>query len=334
MKTLILGHDQVKQLLTMKECIEVIEAMFKALAEGKVVLPLRQVVFDPEQKGALGSMPSYLGEPKAFGSKVITYFKENTDTKYDSHQGAVLLFETENGRLLGIMDATSITAIRTAAASGVATRLLAKRRCKTLAILGSGTEAETHLEAMLAVRDLERVRVWSRNLDHARKFIERNSVSFPTVDLKAADSVRQAVSEADIICTTTSAVEPVLAGEWISSGAHINAVGSSSPTARELDSAAVVRSRLFVDRRESALSEAGDFMIPKKEGLIDDSHILGEIGEVLLGKVVGRQSDSEVTLFKSLGIATEDVAAAHSLYTKALSSGAGTWVEFNGERKT
>ncbi|MDG6997149.1 MAG: ornithine cyclodeaminase family protein [Nitrososphaerota archaeon] len=334
MKTLILGHDQVKQLLTMKDCIEAIEAMFMTLAAGKAVLPLRQVMFDPEKKGALASMPSYLGEPKAFGAKVITYFMGNMNTKFDSHQGAVLLFETENGRLLGIMDASSITAIRTAAASGVATRLLARRNSKTLAILGSGTEATTHLEVMLAVREVERVLVWSKTPDHARKFVERNTTSFPRVELKVAESIRQAVSNADIICTTTGAVEPILAGEWIKQGAHINAVGSSLPTARELDSAAVLKSRLFVDRKESALREAGDFLIPKKEGLIDDSHIKGEIGEVLTGRVIGRREESDVTLFKSLGIATEDVAAAHLLYTKALSQGSGTWVEFSSERET
>lgn len=332
MKTLILGHDQVKQLLDMKDCIDAMEAMFKTLEAGKAVLPLRQIVFDPERKGALASMPSYLGEPKAFGSKVITYFMGNTNTKFDSHQGVVLLFEMENGRLLGIMDASSITAIRTAAASGVATRLLARRNSKTLAILGSGTEAATHIQAMLTVRDVESVLVWSRTPGNAQKFVERSAASFPSVELKVAGSVRQAVSNADIICATTSAVEPILAGEWVKQGAHINAVGSSLPTARELDSQAVLKSRLFVDRRESALSEAGDFLIPKKEGLIDDSHIKGELGEVLTGRVVGRSDENEVTLFKSLGIATEDVAAAHLLYTKATTLGSGTWVEFSAER--
>ena len=333
MKTLVLGHDQVKKLLSMKECIDAIEAMFKALAAGKAVLPLRQVVFKPDRKGALGSMPSYLGEPEAFGSKVITYFAGNTNTKFDSHQGAVLLFETENGRLLGIMDASSITSIRTAAASGVATRLLARKGATTLAILGSGTEAATHLEAMASVRDLEKVRIWSRTMDHARRFVERHSSAYPSLEFKAVASVREAVSDADIVCTTTSSTEPVLAGEWLKLGTHVNAVGASIPSARELDSEAVLRSALYVDRRESALTEAGDFLIPKKEGLIDDSHIKGEIGEVLCGKIKGRVSEDEITLFKSLGIATEDVAAAHLLYTKAVSQGSGTWIEFSAERE-
>lgn len=334
MKSLILGHAQIKQLLGVKDCIGIIEDMFKTLAEGNAILPLRQVLFDPERKGALATMPSYLGRPKRFGTKVITYFMGNTATRFDSHQGAVLLFETENGTLLGIMDAGSITAIRTAAASGVATRLLAKKDSKTLAILGSGTEASTHLEAMIAVREIGKVFVWSRNAEHAKRFAERQSVLHPDINIVIADSVRHAVSGADIICTVTSAVEPILAAEWVSQGAHINAVGASTPNARELDSALVVKSRIFVDWKESTLHEAGDFLIPKAEGVIDDSHIKGEIGDLLVGKVAGRTNDEEITLFKSLGISTEDLAAADYLYSKALSQEQGTWAEFVSERET
>ena len=333
MQTLILGHSDVKQLLNVKDCITVMEEMFRTLAAGNVLLPLRQVVFQPEVNGALASMPSYLGQPKAFGAKIITYFMKNTNTRFDSHQGAILLFETENGRLLGIMDASSITAIRTAAVSGLATRLLANEDAQTLAILGSGTEAATHLAAMMAVRKITNVLVWSRNIEHALKFIRQHGNSHPEIKMKISESVRGAVSNADIVCTVTSATEPILAGDWIKQGTHINAVGSSTPTARELDTSAVIKSRFFVDRRESTLREAGDFLIPRKEGLIGDSHILGEIGDILTGRVAGRIRKEDVTLFMSLGIATEDVAVAQSLYTKAVSQGSGTWVEFSAERE-
>lgn len=332
MKVLIVSRDDVKRLLSMKECIDTIEEMFRTLARGDAVLPLRQVVWQPDRKGAMVSMPSYLGSPSALGAKVISFFGDNTNTKFDTHQGVVLLFEPEHGQLLGLMDAASITSIRTAAASGVATRLLSRRSSSKLAILGSGTEAATHLEAMLVVRPISEVRVWSRNPAHAIRFVDHFSSIYTSIKINAPGSVREATSDADIICTTTSTIEPILAGEWIKNGSHINAVGSSTPNARELDSQAIAKSSLFVDRRESTLHEAGDFLIPKKEGVINNAHVKGEIGDVLLKSIRGRVSEEEITLFKSLGIATEDVAAAHLIYERASKTNSGTWVELGGER--
>jgi len=207
----------------------------------------------------------------------------------------------ENGRPLAMMDGSTITGIRTAAVSGLATRLLAREDATTLAILGSGIQARTHLAAMKAVRGLTAVRVWSRSEENARRFAERESRRHG-IPVETAGSVREAVAGAEIICTTTSSREPILSGEWISPGAHINAVGSCLPNCRELDTAAVVRTRLFVDRRESAFNEAGDILIPKREGAIEDAHILGEIGEILLGQVKGRESVDDITLFPTFGI--------------------------------
>jgi ornithine cyclodeaminase len=184
---------------------------------------------------------------------------------------------------------------------------------------------------MLLARKIRRVRVWSRTLDHAQAFAQRESERH-NIQVEPIATAREAVEGADIICTTTAAREPVLMGDWLAPGAHINAVGSSVSSARELDTAAVVKSRLFVDRRESTLNEAGDFLIPKKEGVIGDDHIQGEIGEVLLGQVAGRKSPEEITLFKSLGLAVEDVASAQHIYQKAAAKGAGTWIEFGGSR--
>ena len=226
-----------------------------------------------------------------------------------------------------MMDAGKITAIRTAAVSGVATRLLARDNAANLAILGSGVQARTHLEAMQVARKITGVRIWSQDFDHAQKFADQESTD-RNIPIKAADTVEEAVRGADIICTVTSATEPILKGAWISPGTHINAVGSSVAFARELDTAAVVKSKLFVDRRESTVNEAGDFLFPKKEGAIGDDHIRGEIGEILLDRIDGRASSEGITLFKSLGLAVEDVASAHYVYQKLLKQNEGVRVEF------
>jgi ornithine cyclodeaminase len=331
MEVLIINQREVTELLPMGECIDVMAEALKALARGNVILPLRPVMWLPEKVGALGMMPGYMGDVATMGVKVVSVFPGNHGTEYDSHMGTVLLFETAHGQLQAILDASQITATRTAGVTGAATRLLARDDAGDLAILGSGVQARSHLEAMLAVRRIRRIRVWSRNYDHAVQFAEAESRRH-NVGIEPVPTAQEAVSGADIICTTTAAPEPILRGEWIAAGAHINAVGSSVPFSREMDTAAVVKSRLFVDRRESTLNEAGDFLFPKQEGAISDDHILGEVGEVLIGKVVGRQSPQEITLFKSLGLAVEDVAAARHVYQKAIAQGRGTWVELGGSR--
>jgi ornithine cyclodeaminase len=308
------------------------EAALKTLAQGDAVLPLRQAVWQPDRKGLLGLMPVYLGNPQTIGVKVVTVFPGNRSTPYESHQGSVLLFECEHGRLLAMVDAGAITAIRTAAVSAVATRALAQEGASELAILGSGTQAARHLEAMCAVRPISHVRVWSRTAEHARLFVARESARYGP-DMTAVDSPQEAVEGAEIICTTTGAREPVLQGKWVAEGAHINAVGASAPGFRELDSETVAQSRLVVDRRESALNEADDIRIPLQEGLIGEDHILGELGEVLLGQAQGRTTPSDITLFKSLGLAIEDLAAGHHVYTKGTRQGLGTSLDFTAERR-
>lgn len=326
MQVLIANHREVKEFLPMNECIEVMAETLKMLGSRNAVNPLRHLMWLPDKRGLLGMMPAFLGETGVMGLKAISVFPGNHGTEYDSHQGTVMLFETENGRLLAMVDAGKITEIRTAAVSGVATKLLAREDAKDLVILGSGVQARSHLAAMRAVREINTVRIWSPHIDHAKAFAQRESQRHE-LPIKAVETAEKAVEGADIICTVTSATEPILQGSWIAPGTHINAVGSSVPFARELDSAAVVKSKLYVDRRESTLNEAGDFLIPKKEGEIDDGHILGEIGELLLDKIKGRTSPTEITLFKSLGLAVEDVAAAHFIYQKLSQQGQGTWVE-------
>jgi ornithine cyclodeaminase len=315
----------------MNECIDVMAEALKSLVRGNDILPLRSIMWLPQKKGALGLMPAYAHDLKVMGVKVVSVFPGNEGTEYDSHQGTVMIYETEHGRLLAIIDAGEITGIRTAATSGVATRLLAREDAGSLAILGSGVQARQHLDAMLAVRNVARVSVWSRTPENARRFSENGTRKYGIpIDIK--ETAEAAVKDADIICTTTASPEPILCGKWIANGSHINAVGSSVSFTRELDTDAVVGSHLFVDRRESTLNEAGDFLTPKKEGAIGDDHILGEIGEILLGKLEGRKSSTEITLFKSLGLAVEDVAAAEYIYHRALEKGAGKRVELGGSR--
>lgn len=328
---LVLNQSEAVALLPMDECIGVMREVLRALAHGDAILPLRPILWLPEQRGELCMMPAYLGHPRTLGLKVITVFPGNAGTPYDSHQGAVLLFEAEHGTLMAVVDATSITAIRTAAVSGVATELLARQDAGDLAILGSGTQARTHLEAMLLTRKIRRARVFSPTAEHARAFAARESERHG-IPVEVTRSAREAVLGADLICTATSAREPVLFGDWVARGAHINAVGSSVAATRELDTEAVGRSRLFVDRMESALHEAGDFLFPKAEGAIGDDHVQGEIGDVLLGRTTGRRSEEEITLFKSLGLAVEDLAAAHHIYRKAEERDVGTRVDFGGIR--
>ena len=244
-----------------------------------------------------------------------------------SHQGGALLFETEHGQPLAMADASEITAIRTGAASALATRALARPDASDLAIIGSGVQARSHLAAILAERKLCRVRVWSRNAAHTQRFAEREGAR-QGIRIEAASSAQDAVASADLICTTTSANEPVLYGEWVSPGAHINAAGSSVPHARELDSVLVERARVFVDSRESALNEAGDLLLPMEENCFSASDIQAELGEVLNGKKGGRQSTDEITLFESLGLGIYDLIATHHCYLRAREMGLGTRAPF------
>jgi ornithine cyclodeaminase len=313
MKPLYISKEEVTQCLSMEKCISLMEEAFTALIDGQAIQPLRSVIWLPDKTGALGMMPAYSADKRIIGIKVISVFPGNRKFGYSSHQGAVLLFESTHGQLLAIVDADEITAIRTAAVSGLATKLLARDVLSTLAILGSGTQAQRHVEAMLSVRKIKSIKIWSRDYLNADKLAAQivTKHNIPAIGVRDA---KDAVSNADIICTTTASPTPVLPGEWIKKGAHINAVGSSTPGTRELDTAAIVNSKLFADKYESVYHEAGDFIIPKKEGAIDDDHVKGELGEVMRGIKSGRETNDEITVFKSLGIAIEDVYAADHVY--------------------
>jgi ornithine cyclodeaminase len=328
MKTLVLSHDEVVNLLPMKECIALMREAFIALARGQVHQPLRAIMRPSGAAGVMGLMPSYIaGERAAFGLKAICVLPGNPARGLDAHQGAVLLFSADTGELIAMMNASAITAIRTAAASGVATDLLAREDAGDLAIIGSGVEARSHLAAMSEVRAIKRCRVASRHIENARSFAEELRPHYSFL-IEPVESIAEALAGADLIVTATSTREPIVRRKWISSGAHLNVVGACTPRAREVDSETVAGSSLFVDSRESTINESGDYLLALSDGAIGEDHIRAEIGEVLTGEKPGRTSAEEITLFKSLGIGIEDLAAAEYLYRKAGASNAGTWVEF------
>jgi len=298
-----------------------------AVSERRVVLPLRSVMVMPGELGMMGNMPGYLADPECFGVKLVSLIPRNKPPQYSSHLGLVLLFEAEHGRPVALLDAAEITAIRTAAASGLATRLLARPDAGDLALLGAGEQAQSHLTAMLAVRSLRRIRVWARDRDKAAAFA-RHEGERHGIAIEVSDSVREAVTGADIICTLTKAREPILLGDWLAAGAHLNVVGSSIAATAEIDTPAVMKSRFFVDYRESTLNEGGEYLRALKAGAITPQHILGEIGEVANGSKIGRRSPGDITLYKSLGIAPQDLASAHHVLQKARAAGVGQVIEF------
>ena len=325
-EVLVADAATVRRLLPMDRCIDVMAEALAALARQQAVNPLRSILGLPFGGGAaLAVMPGAQVEPPAFGVKVISLFPGNREAGLETHQGVVLLFESEHGQPVAVVDASEVTAIRTAAVSGVATRALAREDAGDLAILGSGTQARTHLEAMLAVRPVRRVRAWSPNRERLEAFASEAG-SRHGIEVEPMDDPRAAVESASLVCTVSGAREPVVRGKWLAAGCHVNAVGSALPTARELDGEAVRRSRLFVDRRESALSESGDILLAMREGAIGEDHIAAELGEVLIGSAQGRTEPDQVTLFKSLGLAVEDVAAARAVLEAARREGAGTTV--------
>jgi ornithine cyclodeaminase len=328
MEIVVLSHDDVTSLLPMGDCIALMSEALSALARGEVTNPLRSVV-RPEGTGHFfGLMPAYRGGGNpAYALKEVCIFPDNPTRGLDAHQGAVLLHSAEDGRVLAVMNASAITAIRTAAVSGLATRLLAREDSTELAIVGTGVQARAHLDAMTSAWDFERVRIAGRSPSKAQAIVSELSPKYE-FRMEAAASAEDAVRGADVIVTATNSAEPVIRRAWVKQGAHINAVGSCSPKKRELDTETVVASTFFVDRRESALNEAGDYVIPASEGAVGPSHIRAELGQLLIGEELGRTFPEEITVFESQGIAIEDLASAQYLYRKALETNAGTRVAF------
>jgi ornithine cyclodeaminase len=308
MSVLVLSAEEVERLLTMEACIEAMAEVLSSLARGELHQPLRFVLKPPHADGLMGFMPAHrAGARAAYSLKEIVVTPTNPERGLDAHQGAVLLHDGSTGELRALLNAAPITAIRTAAVSAVATRALARPDARTVAIVGTGVQGKAHEAALRTVLPDAEIRSWSRS---------------------SGGSPEQLVRAADVVCTCTNAPAPVLRREWLRPGAHVNAVGSSGLWARELDIETVAASSLFVDRRESALNESGEYRAAVDAGAIGPEHIRAELGEVLVGDHPGRMSDDELTLFKSLGLAVEDLAAAELVVARARAEGAGTEVEF------
>lgn len=322
---LVLSEKEVRELIGIDELIEALARAHVAYSAGKAVMPVRLVVPLSQIRGRITSMPAYLDEEGALGIKVVTYFQENPRRGLPAILATIALYDTESGRLLALMDGTYITAIRTACASALATRALAKPEAKRLGILGAGVQARAHLRALARVRPLARACVYSPSGKSALE-LRRELEPELGIAVEVVAAPRAAVEGADIVVTATTSKEPVLEAEWLEPGAHINAVGSHRPDAREIDGPTLGRARLFVDSREAVMAECGDVLLAIQEGAITPAHIVGEIGELLAGRVAGRRSAVEITLYKSVGIAVQDVAAARLAYAKARERGLGTEV--------
>ena len=309
-----IDREEVARRLTYEVCIPLVREAMIALSKGETRQLLRSII--PLSEGRLlGIMPGALGSHSIFGAKLISVFHENFARGVPSHQGLIVLFDPESGAPVCVVDAGEVTAIRTAAASAVATDALARKDASRLALLGYGEQASTHARAIGMVRNLESIVVWGRSLQRAQAFAARTADEL-AVPVAAVESVKQAVAEADMICTVTSAAEPILRGAWVRPGTHLNLVGSSHAGPAEVDNELVVRSRFIADSRDGVLQQGGEFLRAKAAGLVSDEHIVAEIGQVLMGEVEGRRSAEEITVYKSLGHIVQDLASAAALYSQ------------------
>jgi alanine dehydrogenase len=318
---LLLSEKDVRAVLSMDDLIDTMNTALAQFSSGQVEQPLRTVVVIGG-KSFYGVMPAFIQQPAALGSKLVTVYASNAERGLPTHLATILLFDPETGELLAVLDGRYITEARTAAVSAVSAKHLARADARVLAVIGSGVQARSHIEALIRVRRFEEIRVWGPTAPKVFSLIEE---MLPRVETKlaAVESVRDAVRDAEIVALVTAAREPVVKREWIAPGTHICAVGACRPDQREMDTPLVRDARVFVDSRTGALAEAGDLVIPIKEGVISSSHVVGELGEVTGGRIQGRQTAEEITIFKSLGMAVEDVAAARLAWERASERGIG-----------
>lgn len=332
---LILTRSDIETALPITECIEAQEQAFREHALGTAVVPPRLALSVPTQDGHYFAMPAYLGQMPlqdegasgAMAVKVLSFYVQNP-ARYGLPiiAATLLLHDPSNGALLAIMDAASLTGLRTAAGSAVATKYLARDDAQVLGLLGAGVQARAHLIAIHAVRPLQEARVYSRSEASRLAFADEMAAALG-IPVRAVGSAREAVEGADIVVTATTAREPIVDGAWFAEGTHINCIGSGIPDRRELDDTIVQRATIVVDTREAALEEAGDLLIPMSKGLITEDSIHAELGEIIVGRRPGRRDDTEITLFKSVGVALQDVAAAARAYSRARALGIGQEVD-------
>jgi alanine dehydrogenase len=319
----LLNEQQVHSLLPMGDLIAAMESALAKFSACEVLQPVRSVLTVGPTKAYFGLMPAYVPSPASLGAKLVTVFGENHKKQLPSHLATIMLLDPDTGALLAMLDGRYITEARTAAVSAVSTRFLGRADASTLAIIGSGVQARSHLEAYQHVRQLKEVRIWSPRPQSRQQFVDDMSPK-AGIPIIATDTAEAAVRGADLIVLVTSSPTPVIDDAWVSEGAHVVCVGACRPTHREMPPMLVKRSRLYVDSRDAAVLESGDIVMNMADGLFDASHIRGELGEVVLGRIGGRKADSDITVFKSLGMAVEDVVAADLVFRRAVENGAGT----------
>ncbi len=312
----VLGAGAIEALLPMAQCIEVVAQAMCALSRQQVLSPLRSIM-PLVAPNAMGMMPGAMLELGRFGIKVLALYPGNGAIGLPSHAGVMVLFDAAGGTPLAVLDSASLTAMRTAAASAVATRALARPDSRVLALLGAGRQALWHVRALRCVMSVRRLQLWSHGAAGVARFAAALG-ALDGVEVVVADSARAAIAGADVVCTVSSAREPILRGAWLEPGQHLNLVGASVASAREADSEVVRRSRFFVDAGASAAVQAGEWLQALREGVVEQTHLRGEIGEVLLGQMPGRQDRAEITVYKSLGHSAQDLATADAVVQRAL----------------
>jgi ornithine cyclodeaminase/alanine dehydrogenase-like protein (mu-crystallin family) len=316
---MLISAEDIARTLPIGECIDLIERTMQTVSRGLTDQPLRSIM-KLAAGNAMGIMPGAMREPAIHGIKLISLYPNNPKRGLSSHQGLVIIFDSSNGTPVACLDASELTALRTAAASGAATRTLSRPDASVLAILGTGEQADHQLLAHMAVRDLREVRVWTRTYENACAYVERHSADAPGI--RAFRTVEEAVFDADVIVTATASTEPILKGSWLRAGQHVNLVGSSVASAREIDDEGVAAGRFFVDTRSGAEAQAGEFLGAINSGAIGPEHLLGEIGDVYAGRIVGRTTPEEITIYKSLGTAAQDLSAGYAVWQRLKAVGA------------
>ncbi|HKZ72518.1 MAG TPA: hypothetical protein VJ011_00560 [Steroidobacteraceae bacterium] len=314
MQLQLIDAAQVRARLSMRECIEEMAVAMKAVTAGTIAAPPRIIMPLVDASGFLAVMPGSASEPRVYGVKIVSLHPGNPAHGRPAVQGFVVLFDHDTGAPLALVDGGEITAFRTAAASALATRVLARANARTLGILGCGVQAASHLEAISSVRDISEVRVWGRSYAKAQAFVARHGDA-SRVQIHAVRGAEDAAA-CDIVCAVTGAHEPLVKGEWLRPGCHVNLVGAHSASTREADTALIAGASVFVDSMDAAFREAGDILLPLQEGAIDRAHVKGEIGAVLLGRLTGRRNEEEITVYKSLGLVAQDLVAAHAVFAK------------------
>jgi len=324
---LVLNRKATAAALSHAACIRALTPAMVSVSRGEAQLPLRSYLNIPGTQGKFTLMPGYSADPRTFGVKIVSKFPREPGSPHSSHVGAVMVFDADEGLPLALLDGAELTAIRTSAASALATQALARDGANTLGILGCGEEAWHHALAIAEVRPLQRITVWGRSEERAQQFADRVSAHLG-IETTAMKDRQQLVGQSDIVCTVTSATTPILMGKWLKAGTHVNLVGAAVATSAEADEEVVTCSRFFTDYRTSALAQGGELINAIESGAVDESHIVAEIGQVLSNELPGRAGDDEITVYKSLGVAAQDLAAGLAAYHVARKAGLGVDIDW------